>query len=151
MQVSDLLSPERISLNEHAGSKKKLLEILSDLLVNKEDSNDVRLVFESLCSRERLGSTSIGNGVAIPHGRVPDSNTARAAFVRLRKAIQFEAEDGEPVDMLFAITVPQHCSEDHLQLLSQVEDMFSNAEFREQLRTADSAAKLQELLANWKS
>lgn len=151
MQVSDLLSPERISLNEHAGSKKKLLEILSDLLVNKEDSHDVRLVFESLCSRERLGSTSIGNGVAIPHGRVHGSNSARAAFVRLRKAIQFEAEDSVPVDMLFAITVPEDCTEDHRQLLGQIEDMFSSSEFREQLRSADSTSKLQELLANWKT
>lgn len=150
MQVSDLLSPERISLNAHAGSKKKLLEILSDLLVDKEDGADARLVFESLCSRERLGSTGLGHGVAIPHGRVHDSNSARAAFVRLRKAIQFEAEDGEPVDMLFAITVPEHCTEDHLQLLGQIEAMFSNSVFREQLRAADSAASVQELLANWK-
>lgn len=151
MQVSDLLSPERISLNEHAGSKKKLLEILSDLLVNKEENNDVRLVFESLCSRERLGSTSIGNGVAIPHGRVQDSSGARAAFVRLRKAIQFEAEDGVPVDMLFAITIPENCTDDHLQLLGQIEAMFSSPKFREQLRSADSAGNLQELLANWKN
>jgi len=150
MQVSDLLSPERISLDAHAGSKKKLLEILSDLLVDKEDGADARLVFESLCSRERLGSTGLGHGVAIPHGRVHDSSSARAAFVRLRKAIQFEAEDGEPVDMLFAITVPEHCTEDHLQLMGQIEAMFSNPSFREQLRAADSAASLQELLANWK-
>ncbi len=149
MQVNDLLSPERISLNAHAGSKKKLLEILSCLLVD-DDGGDARQVFESLCSRERLGSTGLGHGAALPHGRVRDLKSARAAFVRLKKAVQFEAEDGEPVDILFAITVPEDCTEDHLQLMQQIEDMFSSQSFREQLRQVDTPAQLQEILATWK-
>jgi len=151
MQVTDLLSPERISLNARAGSKKKLLELLSSLLINKEDGEDARLVFESLCSRERLGSTGLGYGVPIPHGRVINANEARAAFLRLNKAIAFDADDGQPVDMFFALTVPEHCTEDHYQLIAQIEAIFSDASIREELRHVQSASKLQDLLADWKS
>ena len=150
MQVTDLLSPERIRLDAHAGSKKKLLEIISTLLTDGEDSDETRMVFESLCARERLGSTAMGHGVAIPHGRLTNATSARAAFVKLHKPIQFEANNSDPVDMLFALAVPQDCTKDHLQLISQIAEMFEDETLRQQLRNADSSKHLQSLLANWK-
>ncbi len=150
MQVTDLLSPERIRLDAHAGSKKKLLEIISALLTDGEDSDATRVVFESLCARERLGSTGLGHGVAIPHGRVQDASSARAAFVKLDKPVAFEANDNDPVDMLFALAVPEDCTEDHTQLLLQITEMFTDEPFCQQLRSANSHKQLQQLLANWK-
>ncbi len=150
MQVTDLLSPERIRMHAHAGSKKKLLEIISSLLTDGENSDETRMVFESLCARERLGSTTMGHGVAIPHGRLHNASSARAAFVKLDKPVQFETNNSDPVDMLFALAVPQNCTEDHLQLIAQIAEMFEDETLRQQLRNADSSKQLQLILANWK-
>ena len=89
MLISDLLSPERIRCDVHSSSKKRLLEIISKELARNSDELDQREVFESLCARERLGSTGLGGGVAIPHGRIKGSNSVHAAFIRLKKPLAF--------------------------------------------------------------
>lgn len=147
MLISDLLSPERIRCDVHSSSKKRLLEIISRELARNSDELDQREIFESLCARERLGSTGLGKGVAIPHGRVKGSHDVQVSFIRLKKPLPFDALDGEPVDLLFALAVPENCSEDHLKLLAQVAELFSDPELLTQLREAEGAGKLLKLLS----
>jgi PTS system nitrogen regulatory IIA component len=148
MLVSDLISPERVLPNVRASSKKRLLELVSEALVQNDASLDSREVFESLCARERLGSTGLGNGVAIPHGRVEGSTEVQAVFIRLAKPLAFDAVDGKPVDLLFALAVPAHATTDHLKLLSQIAERFSDAELLEKLRAAEDSGELMQLLSN---
>ncbi len=147
MLLSDLLSPERISCDVHSSSKKRLLEFLSKELARNSDDLSQREIFESLCARERLGSTGLGNGVAIPHGRVKDSQEIEAVFICLKKPVPFDSVDGKPVDLLFAMTVPESCNEDHLKLLAQVAELFSDPDLLTQLREAEGPGKLLQLLS----
>ena len=148
MLISDLLSPERIQFDVHSSSKKRLLEMISQELAKNSGSLTQREIFESLCARERLGSTGLGKGVAIPHGRVKGSDTVEASFIRLKKPLPFDAVDGEPVDLLFAMAVPEQCNEDHLKLLAQVAELFSDPELLSSLREADNSGTLLQLLSS---
>lgn len=148
MLISDLLSPERIRFDIHSSSKKRLLEMISQELARNSDTLSEREIFESLCARERLGSTGLGNGVAIPHGRVKGSETVQASFIRLKKPLPFDAVDGKPVDLLFAMTVPEQCNEDHLKLLAQVAELFSDPSLLKKLRQADNSGRLLQLLSS---
>lgn len=148
MLISDLLSPESIRFDVHSSSKKRLLEIISEELANKSQDLDAREIFESLCARERLGSTGLGKGVAIPHGRVKGNRSIQASFIRLKKPLAFDSVDGEPVDLLFAMTVPENCNEDHLKLLAQVAELFSDPQLLQALREAPNSSALLQLLSH---
>lgn len=150
MLISDLLSPEKIHCDVHSSSKKRLLERISEELARHSDQLSQREIFESLCARERLGSTGLGKGVAIPHGRVKGTDNVEVSFIRLNKPLPFDSVDGEPVDLLFALAVPESCGEDHLKLLAQVAEMFSDSELLEKLRTAENSGKLLQLLSDSK-
>lgn len=150
MLISDLLSQERIRFDVHISSKKKLLEVISQELARNSEDLSAREIFESLCARERLGSTGLGKGVAIPHGRVKGSQSIQASFIRLKKPLPFDAADGEPVDLLFAVTVPENCNEDHLKLLAHVAELFSDPELLKALREADNSSTLLKLLSSTK-
>lgn len=147
MLISDLLSPDLIRCGVHAGSKKRLLELVSEQLANASDEFSQREIFESLNARERLGSTGLGDGVAIPHGRVRGASNVTATFFRLAKPLAFDAVDGQPVDLLFALAVPEDCGEDHLKLLAHIAELFSDAELLEELRSAETPVQLLELLS----
>lgn len=147
MLISDLLSAERIRCDVQISSKKRLLELISEELARNSDEFSKREIFESLCARERLGSTGLGKGVAIPHGRVKGSRHVQAAFIRLRKPLPFDAADGEPVDLLFCLAVPEDCGEDHLKLLAQVAELFSDPELLRELREAETPGRLLQLLS----
>jgi PTS system nitrogen regulatory IIA component len=147
MLISDLLSPERIRCDVQSSSKKRLLELISEELARNSDEFSKREIFESLCARERLGSTGLGKGVAIPHGRVKGSQHVQAAFIRLKKPVAFDAADGEPVDLLFCLAVPEDCGEDHLKLLAQVAELFSDPEVLSALREAETPGRLLQLLS----
>lgn len=149
MNFVDLLSPRRVVLGAHATSKKRLLETLAALL--NDDGNAEREIYDSLCARERLGSTGLGQGVAIPHGRTAAVGSASAAFVRLAEPIDFNAVDQQPVDMLFALVVPEHFTDQHLILLSQLAEMLSEAGFCQKLREAADSAALLQLLQDWQT
>ena len=148
MNVSDLLAPERVLPLVRISSKKRLLELISKALVKNDESLNSREVFESLCAREHLGSTGLGNGVAIPHGRVNGSSAVQAVFVRLSKPLAFDALDGKPVDLLFALAVPENCTSDHLKLLSNIAERFSDMDLLAKLRSAQDANELIDLLSN---
>ena len=147
MLISDLLSPERILCDVHSSSKKKLLETISEELARNSDELSKREIFESLCARERLGSTGLGKGVAIPHGRVKGTQHVEVSFIRLSKPLPFDASDGEPVDLLFALAVPEDCGEDHLKLLAQVAELFSDPDLLRDLREAENSGRLLQLLS----
>lgn len=147
MLISDLLSPEKIHCDVHSSSKKRLLELISEDLARNSDEVSQREIFESLCARERLGSTGLGKGVAIPHGRVKGTDHVEVSFIRLKKPLPFDAIDGEPVDLLFALAVPESCGETHLKLLSQVAEIFSDPELLKELRAAENSGRLLKLLS----
>jgi PTS system nitrogen regulatory IIA component len=147
MLESDLLVPGRILADARFSSKKRLLEFISLSLAKKNPKLDSREVFESLCAREVLGSTALGNGVAIPHGRVSGINSPEALFLRLSKPLTFDAEDGRPVDLVFAVGFPIESSGDHAKLLSSISERFSDPRLQEQLRAAADANEIWQILS----
>jgi PTS system nitrogen regulatory IIA component len=149
MHLIDLLVPARVIAGTAISSKKRLLELLAGLLAEGAGPDIERRVFDSLCAREKLGSTGLGHGVAIPHGRTAALPGAVGAFVRLSDPIDFSALDDKPVDLVFALAVPEHFSNQHLLLLSQLAEMFSDTEFCTRLRAAPDNAALYALLADW--
>ena len=151
MQLAELLTVERIAQADEAGSKKRVLETLSKLIASGQQNLTPEEIFESLISRERLGSTGLGHGVAIPHGRVKSSDETIGAFLQLQEGIDFDAIDNEPVDLMFALLVPEHSTEEHLQLLAKLAGMFSNPELRDRLRAANSSDALYTILNEWQS
>jgi len=149
MEVSDLIHPECVDYGFSPGSKKRALEKISDLVVAAHPSFTPAEVFESLIARERLGSTGIGHGVAIPHGRLKGDFKPVAAFLRLADSIDFDALDNAPVDLLFALLVPEDSTEEHLEILAKLAAMFSDEEFCQKLRKTDNLEELQRLLSEW--
>jgi len=146
MLISELLGPENIHLDVQTTSKKRLLEIISEQLARNSSDDSAREIFESMCARERLGSTGLGKGVAIPHGRVSGNRSIQASFIRLKYPLPFDSTDGEPVDLLFAMTVPEDSTEDHLKLLAHIAELFSNPELLKGLREASDSSTLLQLL-----
>ena len=151
MQLTDILSLSRISCDGQASSKKRVLEQFSDLIANDQTSLNRSEIFDSLLSRERLGSTGLGHGLAIPHGRVSNSERAIGAFIKLREGIDYDAVDHQPVDLLFALLVPEKSTEEHLQLLALLAEMFSDAEVVEKLRHAHTTTALYDAILEWQA
>ena len=147
MQLIDILARDRVVADLRVSSKKRLLEQLADLLSADHDAGVQRSIFEALIAREHLGSTGLGQGVAIPHGRVASDIQPTAAFVRLKDGIDFDAPDGEAVDLLLALVVPEHFTDQHLALLAQVAELFSHPEVCEELRSASDSQQLFERLS----
>ncbi len=151
MQLTELLTPARISCNSHATSKKRVLEQLSALLTEDQTSIGKKEVFDSLISRERLGSTGLGHGVAIPHGRVKNSDKTIGAFIKLEQGIDFDAADKQSVDLLFALLVPENSTNEHLDILAKLAEMFSDAGLIQRLREADDSASLLKEISDWQT
>ncbi len=149
MTIARLLAPDRVGCCHRASSKKRVLEDLSELLAGAAPDLTVEEIFTSLLERERLGSTGLGGGVAIPHGRMAGLAEPIGAFVQLREAIPFDAVDDRPVDLLFALLVPEDADEVHLGLLAQLARMFADEAFCARLRQAGSDAELLALLQQW--
>lgn len=149
MQLSQLLELDRINCNYQAASKKRVLEQLSQLIANGETDLSQSQVFDSLLSRERLGSTGLGHGVAIPHARVKNSDRTIAALLKLESGVDYDAIDGQAVDLVFALLVPEQATEEHLQLLAQLAEMFSNSELVARLRNASEPQQLLQAIQEW--
>ncbi|HHB93331.1 MAG TPA: PTS sugar transporter subunit IIA [Thioploca sp.] len=150
MQISNILTPERMLCYVEVTSKKRVFEYFSRLLAEEENiklsSHDI---FNSLLTRERLGSTAIGYGVAIPHARVTKCNITLAAFLQLETGIDFGAIDKQPVDLLFALMVPENSTEEHLEILAQLASMFQENDFCDKLRNTKSCQDKFKLLTQW--
>ena len=150
MDITDLITRERIVCNSEVTSKKRVIEVLSELLVKGQADLTARPVFDSLIGRERLGSTGLGYGVALPHGRFSQSRQAIGAFVKLRQGVDFDAIDRQPVDLAFGLLVPDHYTDEHLKILAYLAEMFSDRAFCQQLRETDSDQALFERLRDWR-
>lgn len=135
----DFITETRIARGLELGSKKRLLEALARLLASEHPALNPDMIFERLLERERLGSTGLGHGIALPHARIKEVKDALGAFVSTAKGVDYDAMDGEPVDLAFALLVPESATEEHLQLLAQLAGLFSDARVRKRLRDADSA------------
>ena len=147
-QIAQLLPEANIALNLEATSKKRLFEQIGALF--ESHSQIARsVVFDSLFARERLGSTGLGQGIAIPHGRIKGLKQAMGAFVRPQQPIPFDAPDGKPVEQVFVLLVPEHATEEHLELLSELAQMFGERAFREQVALAADAAEVHQVFAAW--
>jgi PTS system nitrogen regulatory IIA component len=146
MNVVDLLAPERIVHRSAVDGKNGVLAILSERLATAAPGTTRAEVFNSLCSRESLGSTGLGHGVAVPHGRIADANEAVGALVKLEHAVNYDAPDGEPVDIVFALLVPEGACDQHLELLSQLAGIFSNRRLLADLRATGSSRETFALL-----
>ena len=145
MPLAELLNADRIAVLVEADGRDQVLDAAARLLADgAAETTDA--IGRSLRQRERLGSTAIGHGVAIPHGRTEAFEQARAAFFRLAPGVDFDAADGLPVDLVFAMAVPVHFTQQHLQLLSELAERFGDAGFRDALRAAPDADALRALL-----
>lgn len=142
MPLFELLSADRIVILVEPADREHVLDAAARLLAGATP-DATPAIAESLRQRERLGSTAIGHGVAIPHGRTAAFAQARAAFLRLSPGVDFEAADGQPVDLVFAMAVPAHFTQQHLELLSDLAERFGDPDFRAALRHAPDADALR--------
>lgn len=149
MHLDSLLNPEHIACRVTSASKKRALEELSGLIVKGEPELNQNEVFECLIARERLGSTGLGKGVAIPHGRLKAGDKTIAAFVQLAEGVDFDAPDGQPVDLLCALLVPPESTDEHLETLATLTEMFRDEKLREALRRADTDEDLLKTLSEF--
>jgi PTS system nitrogen regulatory IIA component len=138
MDISALLTPQRIRCGVAASSKKRALEALSALLAASDDHPSEQVIFEELTQRERLGSTGLGDGVALPHSRSPEISQPRAALVRLAEPVKFDAADGHPVDLLIALLVPSQSNASHPQTLAALAEQFRDPALTQRLRACQS-------------
>ncbi|OGA31272.1 MAG: PTS IIA-like nitrogen-regulatory protein PtsN [Betaproteobacteria bacterium RIFCSPLOWO2_02_FULL_68_150] len=146
--VAKLLPPGNVVLDLPVSSKKRLFEQIG-LLFENHHGIARNLVFDSLFDRERLGSTGLGQGIAIPHGRIKGLKDALGAFVRLAQPVPFDAPDGKPVSLVFTLLVPEQATEKHLQILSELAQMFSDRDLRDALAGAPDAGTLHRLISAW--
>ncbi len=138
MQIQTFLAPRRTLCGVEGGSKKRVLHTLAQHIADDLPTLDADELFSRLIARERLGSTGLGHGIAIPHCRIENCTGTVGALITLDQPVDFDAIDGEPVDIVFALLVPEEAHDDHLQTLATLAGLFSDAEFRQQLRDCKS-------------
>ncbi len=147
----NFINSERVSCGNTATSKKRALQSLGELLALAEPELSPNDTFDKLLERERLGSTGLGHGIALPHARVSGIEKAYGAFIQLETSVDFDAIDNQPVDLIFGLLVPESATKEHLQLLAQLASMFSNAEFCEKLRQATQPEEVMQQIDHWKN
>ncbi len=146
--IASLLPLSNILVDFEASSKKRIFEQAGQLFESNQGISR-GLVFDSLLARERFGPTGLGQGIAIPHGRIKGLKNAWGAFLRLATPVAFDAPDGQPVSLLFVLVVPEQANETHLQILSELAQMFSDRAFRDALLAAPDAAAIHAQFASW--
>lgn len=142
--LANLLPAENILLDLEASSKKRVFE-QAGLVFENNHGIARATVFDSLFAREKLGSTGLGQGVAIPHGRIKGLKDARGAFLRLATPVPFDSPDSKPVSLLFVLLVPEQANELHLQILSELAQRFSDRSFRDALIAAPDVEATRQL------
>ena len=147
MHLSDFISPDSVLPSLRVKSKKQLLQELSSRAARRTGLPE-RVIFDVLLQRERLGSTGLGQGIAIPHGKIPGLKSIVGIFVRLAEPVDFEAVDGEPVDLVFLLLAPEGAGADHLKALARVARLLREAEVVTRLRETRDADALYAILAH---
>lgn len=151
MHFDRLLPLSRVRSDMNVSSKKRALQSLSELLAESVGTLREGDIFDSFLARERLGTTGLGKGVAIPHGRMKSATEAHAAVVKLDKGVTYDAPDEAPVDILIGLVVPEESTEEHLQILAGFAEMLADEKMLQRLRKASSDEKLHSIIVNWKS
>jgi len=146
MQITDIISPEKIKCDIKVSSKKGALEELSKILANDVSSLTYTEVFDCINARERLGSTGLGNGIAIPHGRMKEIQEPVSAFIHLSEAVEYDALDQKPVDLMFGLLVPEDSTDEHLQILATLANLFDDKTIIRELRDSHSADEIYDVL-----
>ncbi len=149
-RLASILPPSHVLAQVDVTSKKRAFEEIG-LLFESQHGLSRALVTDSLFSRERLGSTGLGYGVAIPHGRIKGLKAPMAAVFRLVQPIVFDAPDGQPVNFLIFLLVPEAATQKHLEILSEIAELLSDAVLREQLVSCADSVQLHALIAGWQS
>ena len=145
MEISDLITPASVVPKLHATSKKQALQELAKRAADVSGLNE-RAIFDVLLERERLGTTGVGNGIAIPHGKLPNLDRLYGLFARLDKPIDFDSIDEQPVDLIFLLLAPESAGADHLKALARVSRLLRDRGGCEKLRGTDSAEALYAIL-----
>ncbi|WP_431861549.1 PTS IIA-like nitrogen regulatory protein PtsN [Azospirillum sp.] len=143
--MHDLITPQAILANLKAGSKKQALQDMARRAAELTGQHE-RAVFDVLLERERLGTTGVGHGIAIPHGKLPGLERVHGVFARLERPIDFDAIDEQPVDLIFLLLAPEHAGADHLKALARVSRLLRDQGMCEKLRGSDSADAIYALL-----
>lgn len=149
MEISEFLSPDDVFLSVKVKSRKQLLQKVSELCAKKLGLEEIA-VFEALFQRERLGSTGLGNGIAVPHGKLTGIEDLFGMFIQLREPIEFDAVDGQPVDLFFVLLAPENSGAEHLKALAKVARVLREGELVSQLRSDTSSQSIFALLTDSK-
>jgi PTS system nitrogen regulatory IIA component len=149
-QIAGLLPAANILLGLDVANKKRVFEQVGLLFENNHGIGRT-LVYDSLFAREKLGSTGLGQGVAIPHGRIKGLPEAIGAFVRTQAPIPFDSPDGRGVALIFVLLVPEQATDRHLQILSELAEMFSDKSFRDRLLNVPNADALHRTIEDWRA
>jgi len=154
MNLDTLISSNAVINNAEIKSKKRALELLAEHLAteaNKSsaDGIDALKIFQLLTEREKLGSTGMGHGVALPHTRTSLAENAIGAFLKLDKGIDFDSPDQQPTDLIFALMVPEHYTDEHLKILAYLASLFSDENFCKIIRESNSHKDVYNNLINW--
>jgi PTS system nitrogen regulatory IIA component len=148
-RIAALLNPKHILLNINVSDKYALFDQLATLLATDMGVN-AHIIAKSLLEREQMGSTGLGHGLAVPHGRIKGIQVAHGALVRLNPPIDFDAPDDHPVNLLFFLFVPTRATDEHLQLLSEIAQMFGDTILRERLIKGNDSMEILALLQQWR-
>lgn len=151
MQLNELISENSVACDVDAHSKKRALESVSNLISTQNGNISANEIFDSLIAREKLGATGLGYGVAIPHGRLKNIDSTVGAFIKLKEAIEYDAIDNQPVDLIFALLVPEDAADEHLQTLAMLAKMFNDENIRHAIRNASSADDIIKQLNDWEN
>ena len=149
-RLAAILPPSNVVVDVEATSKKRVFE-QAGLLFENQHAIARGAVTDNLFARERLGSTGLGHGVAIPHGRIKGLKAPMAAVLQLQQPIGFDAPDEQPVGLLIFLLVPEAATQKHLEILSEIAELLSDASLRERIKTAPTADQLHALIADWHS
>ena len=149
-RLASILPASQVLVGVEATSKKRAFEEAGLLFENLHGLSRA-LITDSLFARERLGSTGLGHGVAIPHGRIKGLKAPMAAVLQLAQPIGFDAPDEQPVGLLIFLLVPEAATQKHLEILSEIAELLSDADLRERIKSGASVDELHGLIANWKS
>jgi PTS system nitrogen regulatory IIA component len=147
--LSQLMSPGRTLCREPGASKKRIFDTIARAISDDQLSLTQHEVFTQLVAREKLGSTGLGKGIAIPHSRIANCSHPLGSLITLAEPVDFDAPDNQPVDLLFVLLVPEEAQQQHLDILAEIARLFSQDDFCQYLRAAQSNEELHQRALSW--
>jgi len=147
MKIKDFISEEGMVFAPSVTSKKAALELLSDTLAHQDSTISKNKILDALLAREKLGSTGLGEGIAIPHCRLQELENIYVAMLKLEEGVEYDASDEKPVYFLFSLIVPEDANEDHLELLANLAELLDNEPLRDSIKKSSNAKELYQILS----